>query len=199
MTRPIFLCSAHLVYLAKACCKKRDPIFVCVRFFYPPDGVFYLMKCVLTSSRSQSFVFGYVFPCRANLFCAIIKSATTHFFFSSTPPPPLTRFSYYCALKPSGTNVSIFFSFFGQLSEEETAMAGAPQGPVYQVAVLETKEFEPSPNPDEEMKVLMMTVVAVVAVTVVLIVVAVRVVVLIVCQVYSSNCSSSSSSLGWWW
>lgn len=32
-------------------------------------------------------------------------------------------------------------------------MAGAPQGPVYQVAVMETKEFEASPNPDEEMKV----------------------------------------------
>eukprot|EP00904_Undaria_pinnatifida_P008262 jgi/Undpi1/4566/HiC_scaffold_18.g07920.m1 len=39
-----------------------------------------------------------------------------------------------------------------KLSEEETAMAGAPQGPVYQVAVMETKEFEASPNPDEEMK-----------------------------------------------
>lgn len=31
-------------------------------------------------------------------------------------------------------------------------MAGAPQGPVYQVAVLETGEFEPSPNADEEMR-----------------------------------------------
>lgn len=31
-------------------------------------------------------------------------------------------------------------------------MAGAPQGPVYQVAVLETGDFEPSPNPDEEMQ-----------------------------------------------
>lgn len=31
-------------------------------------------------------------------------------------------------------------------------MAGAPQGPVYQVAVLETGEFEPSPNVDEEMQ-----------------------------------------------
>ncbi|CBJ31203.1 conserved unknown protein [Ectocarpus siliculosus] len=39
-----------------------------------------------------------------------------------------------------------------KLSEEETAMAGAPQGPVYQVAVLETGDFEPSPNPDEEMQ-----------------------------------------------
>eukprot|EP00903_Cladosiphon_okamuranus_P007153 g6946.t1 len=39
-----------------------------------------------------------------------------------------------------------------KLSEEETAMAGAPQGPVYQVAVLETGEFEPSPNADEEMR-----------------------------------------------
>lgn len=32
-------------------------------------------------------------------------------------------------------------------------MAGAPQGPVYQVVVLETREFEPSPNPEEEMQV----------------------------------------------
>ncbi|CAM9967458.1 unnamed protein product [Scytosiphon promiscuus] len=39
-----------------------------------------------------------------------------------------------------------------KLSEEETAMAGAPQGPVYQVSVLETAEFEPSPNPAEEMR-----------------------------------------------
>eukprot|EP00752_Nemacystus_decipiens_P003701 g3410.t1 len=39
-----------------------------------------------------------------------------------------------------------------KLSEEETAMAGAPQGPVYQVAVLETGEFEPSPNAGEEMR-----------------------------------------------
>ncbi|CAM9927363.1 unnamed protein product [Ectocarpus fasciculatus] len=31
-------------------------------------------------------------------------------------------------------------------------MAGAPQGPVYQVAVLETGDFEPSPNPHEEMQ-----------------------------------------------
>lgn len=31
-------------------------------------------------------------------------------------------------------------------------MAGAPQGPVYQVSVLETAEFEPSPNPAEEMR-----------------------------------------------
>lgn len=31
-------------------------------------------------------------------------------------------------------------------------MAGAPQGPVYQVAVLETGEFEPSPNAEEEMR-----------------------------------------------
>ncbi|CAM9906269.1 unnamed protein product, partial [Hapterophycus canaliculatus] len=31
-------------------------------------------------------------------------------------------------------------------------MAGAPQGPVYQVSVLETAEFEPSPNPLEEMR-----------------------------------------------
>lgn len=32
-------------------------------------------------------------------------------------------------------------------------MPGAPQGPVYQVAVLETDDFEPSPNPDDEMQV----------------------------------------------
>lgn len=31
-------------------------------------------------------------------------------------------------------------------------MAGAPQGPVYQVAVLETREFDPSPNAEEEMR-----------------------------------------------
>lgn len=31
-------------------------------------------------------------------------------------------------------------------------MAGAPQGPVYQVAVLETGEFEPSPSAEEEMR-----------------------------------------------
>lgn len=33
-------------------------------------------------------------------------------------------------------------------------MAGAPQGPVYQVTVLETSEFEESPNPEEEMQVI---------------------------------------------
>lgn len=31
-------------------------------------------------------------------------------------------------------------------------MAGAPQGPVYQVAVLETGDFEPSPHAEEEMR-----------------------------------------------
>ncbi|CAM9682180.1 unnamed protein product, partial [Discosporangium mesarthrocarpum] len=39
-----------------------------------------------------------------------------------------------------------------KLSEEETAMAGAPQGPVYQVTVLSTDQFEPSPNPEQEMQ-----------------------------------------------
>lgn len=32
-------------------------------------------------------------------------------------------------------------------------MAGAPQGPVYQVAVMETRQFEASPTPAEEMQV----------------------------------------------
>ena len=32
-------------------------------------------------------------------------------------------------------------------------MAGAPQGPVYQVQVLDAGDFQRSPNPEEEMQV----------------------------------------------
>lgn len=40
-----------------------------------------------------------------------------------------------------------------KLSKEEAAMKGAPEGPVYQVDVLETRDFEPSSNPQEEVAV----------------------------------------------
>lgn len=39
-----------------------------------------------------------------------------------------------------------------KLSEEEARMKGAPQGPVYQVDVLETHQFQASEDPDEELQ-----------------------------------------------
>lgn len=45
------------------------------------------------------------------------------------------------------------FSFAVQMCEKETTAAGAPQGPAYRVAALETGEVGPSCNTAEEVQV----------------------------------------------